>query len=132
MESGSAPVSLLRRMLCIGRGQIQSTILQVNQLRLELVQESLQGTIESDGGGEVLAAFLSDCTRIYGDRYDYSRVRLTRNHDTVTIICRQHGPFRLRARDHVQRLRGCPSCPCRWRTDVPCSPFRLGFAYGLM
>ena len=43
--------------------------------------------------GKGRAAFLEDCTRIYGDRYDYSQLGFGRqNHDKIRVICRVHGP----------------------------------------
>lgn len=43
------------------------------------------------------------------EKYDYSKVVLTKAHDKVTIICKQHGEFQQDAANHLQG-QGCRKC----------------------
>lgn len=56
-------------------------------------------------------AFQVDCTKIWGNRYDYSRAKYKDNHTPVQVVCTRHGPFWIRPREHLQRRVGCPKCP---------------------
>jgi len=42
------------------------------------------------------ARFVTRAADVHGNRYDYSAVAFVDQHTEVTIICRQHGPFRQR------------------------------------
>jgi very-short-patch-repair endonuclease len=46
---------------------------------------------------------------VHGRRYDYSLVAYSRWNESVTIVCRSHGPFRQLAQAHY-RGAGCPHC----------------------
>jgi hypothetical protein len=39
------------------------------------------------------AKFIEEATKIYGDKYDYSRVNYITTHEIVIIGCKQHGDF---------------------------------------
>ncbi len=54
--------------------------------------------------------FITKATNIHGMKYDYSAVEYHRATTPVTIICRSHGPFHQRPRDHVNSNNGCPHC----------------------
>lgn len=47
--------------------------------------------------------------QIHGDTYDYSNVVYTGTYGKVEIICKQHGQFRQRPKDHLNG-QGCPTC----------------------
>lgn len=53
--------------------------------------------------------FIKKARAVHGDKYDYSKVKFTRNKDKVTIICPIHGPFEQEANSHLQG-HGCPKC----------------------
>lgn len=53
----------------------------------------------------------------HGDRYDYSRVKISTSKEKVEIICKQHGSF-MQAPDHHMRGRGCPKCAVESRTKI--------------
>lgn len=53
--------------------------------------------------------FVSKARKIFGDKYDYSKVEYKTAHDYVTIICPEHGEFRIRACNHI-RGHGCSKC----------------------
>ena len=57
--------------------------------------------------------FLSRAKAIHGNKYDYSAAIYTGNKKTITVICRQHGPFNQRAGNHIQKGYGCPICSNR-------------------
>ena len=54
-------------------------------------------------------AFLERCREKHGDIYDYSKVVYSKMKDSITIVCREHGPFKQAAGDHVYG-RGCAKC----------------------
>ena len=41
--------------------------------------------------------------------YDYSKTVYTKAHDYITVICKKHGEFKVKAYKHLQG-RGCPIC----------------------
>ena len=55
-------------------------------------------------------AFKADCTRIWGNLFDYSYAQYKDNHTPVAIRCQMHGMFWMKPRDHIQRRQGCPKC----------------------
>lgn len=59
--------------------------------------------------------FLSKARAVHGDRYDYSRVEFVDNAVHVTLVCREHGPFRQTPASHIRPV-GCPSCAVADRT----------------
>ena len=54
-------------------------------------------------------SFIAEAKRIYGDRYDYSKVEYKNRDHRVTIICPVHGDFQVYAREHLDG-KGCPKC----------------------
>ena len=53
--------------------------------------------------------FIWKARKIFGEKYDYSKVDYKTAHDFVTIICPEHGEFRIRACNHIQG-HGCAKC----------------------
>lgn len=53
--------------------------------------------------------FIRNAKKIFGNRYDYSKVDFKSAHDFVTIICPDHGEFQIRAGNHIQG-HGCAKC----------------------
>ena len=45
----------------------------------------------------------------HGDIYDYSLVNYLNSHNTVTIICVNHGEFNMKPNNHLNG-QGCPAC----------------------
>jgi hypothetical protein len=57
--------------------------------------------------------FLEKSRAIWGDRYDYSTVERSFGFNIqskVEIICREHGPWQVKACDHIRKGNGCPLC----------------------
>ncbi|CAJ1367400.1 unnamed protein product [Effrenium voratum] len=77
--------------------------------RGDFATTSLRGAGRLDPGRRK-RAWREDCTRVWGNLYDYSLARYVDNHSPVIIRCPRHGTFTLRPRDHVQRRFGCPKC----------------------
>ena len=57
---------------------------------------------------------IADFRKIHGDKYNYSKVELTRFDAKVTIICPKHGEFLQCPSKHLQG-RGCPRCAIECR-----------------
>ena len=53
--------------------------------------------------------FISDCKKIHGDKYDYSKVEYKGNKTKVCIICPIHGEFWQTPNKHLSK-QGCPRC----------------------
>ncbi|CAE7948101.1 ggtA [Symbiodinium sp. KB8] len=60
--------------------------------------------------GRKKKAFKADCTRIWGNLFDYTYAQYKDNHTPVAIRCQKHGMFWMKPRDHIQRRLGCPKC----------------------
>lgn len=66
-------------------------------------------------------SFIEKARKVHGDKYDYSKVKFTRNKDKVCIICPKHGAFWQEANSHLQG-HGCPACynaDVRGKTSIP-------------
>lgn len=60
-------------------------------------------------------SFILKAKKIHGNLYDYSQTNYTGCYNDVTIICRDHGPFKRRACYHLNygkcsKCNLCPSC----------------------
>ena len=53
--------------------------------------------------------FICKAKKVFGDRYDYSKVEYINAQSYVTIICPEHGEYRIRACNHIQG-HGCAKC----------------------
>ena len=53
--------------------------------------------------------FIKQAKEIHGDKYDYSKVEYSGNHEKVIIICPEHGEFLQSPDKHLQG-HGCPKC----------------------
>jgi len=56
--------------------------------------------------------FIDKCKNKYGDRFDYSKVRYTKNNEKVIIVCPIHGEFKQTPVVHLDKRAtdGCPKC----------------------
>jgi len=53
--------------------------------------------------------FIEDARKIFGNLYDYSKVKYTHNKEIVVIICPKHGEFKKKPNNHLSGY-GCPTC----------------------
>lgn len=53
--------------------------------------------------------YIEECNIIHGGEYTYERTEYKRATGKVTVTCRQHGDFMVRASDHKAGS-GCPAC----------------------
>ena len=53
--------------------------------------------------------FLKKCFEVHGDKYDYSKTIYKNNKEKVTVICKEHGEFKILPSQHL-RYGGCPAC----------------------
>lgn len=53
--------------------------------------------------------FIEKARKVHGDRYDYSLVEISRFDDAVTVICPDHGPFQIKAFNHLHGGK-CKKC----------------------
>lgn len=68
------------------------------------------------------AYFLTQARALFGSRYDYSKVQLSKLSEPITIICPIHGDFQKHPNAHL-RGQGCQKCSAR----VHRSASRLGW-----
>lgn len=61
---------------------------------------------------ELTTIFLKEAKRIYGNKYDYSKVRYTtrKSSEKIKIVCPTHGVFLRNYHTFLSIRRGCPSC----------------------
>ena len=53
--------------------------------------------------------FISRARRVHGNRYDYALVEYSGAHIPVKIICREHGEFEQKPKNHLSG-HGCKTC----------------------
>jgi hypothetical protein len=53
--------------------------------------------------------FISECKKIHGNKYDYSKIEYKNNKTKVCIICSEHGEFWQTPDNHLKG-KGCPKC----------------------
>lgn len=54
-------------------------------------------------------SFIAEAQKIYGDKYDYSKVDYKNRDHQVVVGCSIHGDFKIFAREHLDG-KGCPKC----------------------
>ena len=54
--------------------------------------------------------FIKKATEIHKDKYDYSKVEYENQTIAVIIICKTHGEFYIRPKNHIHGQSGCPDC----------------------
>lgn len=54
--------------------------------------------------------FILKAKEIHGNRYDYSKTKYKNANEKVTIICKEHGEFKVRAISHYFSKIGCLKC----------------------
>ena len=47
---------------------------------------------------------------VHGTRYNYDDTCYRGAHRKLTVICRKHGPFEIRASNHIAKKQGCRKC----------------------
>lgn len=60
--------------------------------------------------------FIERCKKLYGDRYDYSKVKYVNNNTKICVICAEHGEFYVRPADFLGG-HSCPQCANVKRLD---------------
>lgn len=53
--------------------------------------------------------YISECKLIHNDMYDYSLIDYKNSNSKVSVICKKHGVFEIRASNH-KRCVGCKKC----------------------
>ena len=53
--------------------------------------------------------FIRKAVKLYGDKYDYSKVKYEGNKVKVCVICKKHGEWWITPNNHL-RSHGCPGC----------------------
>lgn len=53
--------------------------------------------------------FVKKAKQVHGDKYDYSKVEYENSFKPVTIICKEHGEFKQKPKEHLQGS-GCQKC----------------------
>jgi hypothetical protein len=54
--------------------------------------------------------FINKATEIFGDRFDYSKVKLVTHETKVIVICHEHGEFEISPRLHITKEQICRKC----------------------
>lgn len=65
--------------------------------------------------------YLNRLKLVWGDEYDLSKVKYTKQKDDITVGCKHHGDFTINARTFM-RGSGCPKCgreSCNFKTKKP-------------
>lgn len=71
----------------------------------------------SSSAAKSTSMFVEKAKKKHGDRYDYSSSVYTTGKNKIAIICRQHGPFYQRPRDHISGY-NCPRCSTNQRLGI--------------
>ena len=62
------------------------------------------------GRGKTNNEKIIDAQKVHGYRYDYSLFNFIKSKEKVTIICKDHGQFKLLYDNHIRKKYGCPNC----------------------
>lgn len=54
--------------------------------------------------------WLQQAKEIHGDKYDYSKVEYVNAYTPITLICHEHGEFKIAPSNHIKQKQGCPKC----------------------
>lgn len=54
--------------------------------------------------------FIEKARKVHGDKYDYSKVVYRNAMSQVTVICPEHGEFKIIPNSHIHGKAGCPKC----------------------
>ena len=68
--------------------------------------------------------FIDAAKRIYGNKYDYSKVEYKNKSENVCIICPEHGKFWVSPKNHLNGY-GCPEC--KKLKNKPYMKYDLGY-----
>jgi hypothetical protein len=63
----------------------------------------------SNGIRKNIDEFISQCKKVHGNKYDYSKVEYKNNKTKVCIVCPKHGEFWQTPDNHLSG-KGCPRC----------------------
>lgn len=47
---------------------------------------------------------------VHGSKYDYSKTIYRGSSQKLSIVCKEHGPFEIRASNHISKKQGCLKC----------------------
>jgi len=62
--------------------------------------------------------FIFKARKIHSNKYDYSKVEYINNSTKIVIVCPEHGKYKQRPQNHVDRKQGCPTCGGTKKLDV--------------
>jgi hypothetical protein len=62
-------------------------------------------------------AFIEKAQKVHGDRFDYSQVDYQGARDDVIVICKEHGPFLIRAGNHLSG-QSCAKCSGKAKPEL--------------
>lgn len=54
--------------------------------------------------------FFKKCSEIHDNQYDYSNINYIDSHTKVSVLCKDHGYFKVSPTHHIHMKSGCPSC----------------------
>jgi len=63
------------------------------------------GCVKCDGD-----EYISKCSLIYGDKYDYSKSIYIDSLTKILVVCKDHGDFYVAPTHHLHQNRGCKKC----------------------
>jgi Zn finger protein HypA/HybF involved in hydrogenase expression len=52
----------------------------------------------------------NDFIKVHKNKYDYSKVDYINSETKVEIICKEHGSFFMKPKEHIHKNQGCPKC----------------------
>ena len=54
--------------------------------------------------------FINKAKELFGDKFNYSKVKYINGQTNVCLICTEHGKFEVTPNNHLSKKSGCPSC----------------------
>jgi G:T-mismatch repair DNA endonuclease (very short patch repair protein) len=54
--------------------------------------------------------FINKAKELFGDKYNYSKVKYVNGQTNVILICPEHGEFEVTPNNHLSKKSGCPIC----------------------
>lgn len=54
--------------------------------------------------------FINKAKELFGDKFNYSKVKYINGQTHVCLICPEHGDFKVTPNNHLSKKSGCPTC----------------------
>ena len=62
--------------------------------------------------------FINKSKKIFGNKLDYSKVNYVNSRIEIILICKEHGEFLIKPKDHLAYKRECKFCQTKYNSEA--------------